>query len=125
MLNMQCNSSHTVKKEQSPLPSESQETIIHKRWPRQLLDVVRQHPLPAGSLLLLLISFFCWLGGRTDIAQWILLWLGMGLSVIAMGFAAFCAILQEGIDVLVILNALRVGRLVSSHVDREMVRNGT
>jgi P-type E1-E2 ATPase len=45
------------------------------------------------------------------------IWLGMGLSVIAMCFAAFGvidpalgAILQEGIDVLVILNALRVGR---------------
>jgi P-type E1-E2 ATPase len=45
------------------------------------------------------------------------IWVGMGLSVIAMGFAAFGyiippvgAILQEVIDVIVILNALRVGR---------------
>ena len=46
------------------------------------------------------------------------IWVGMGLSVIAMLFAAFGfispaagALLQEGIDVLVILNALRVGRI--------------
>lgn len=46
------------------------------------------------------------------------IWIGMGLSVIAMIFAAFGfitpaagALLQEGIDVLVILNALRVGRI--------------
>ena len=46
------------------------------------------------------------------------IWIGMGLSVIAMLFAAFGfispaagALLQEGIDVLVILNALRVGRI--------------
>jgi len=46
------------------------------------------------------------------------IWVGMGLSVIAMVFAA-CgfispaagAILQEGIDVIVILNALRAGRI--------------
>jgi heavy metal translocating P-type ATPase len=46
------------------------------------------------------------------------IWVGMGLSVIAMLFAA-CgfmspaagAILQEGIDVIVILNALRAGRI--------------
>ncbi len=45
------------------------------------------------------------------------IWIGMGLSAIAMLFAAFGyitpaagAILQEGIDVIVILNALRVGR---------------
>ncbi len=46
------------------------------------------------------------------------IWIGMGLSLIAMLFAA-CgfispaagAILQEGIDVLVILNALRAGRI--------------
>jgi len=45
------------------------------------------------------------------------IWVGMGLSAIAMLFAAFGyitpaagAILQEGIDVIVILNALRVGR---------------
>ena len=46
------------------------------------------------------------------------IWIGMGLSVVAMLFAA-CgyippatgAILQEGIDVIVILNALRVGRI--------------
>jgi P-type E1-E2 ATPase len=45
------------------------------------------------------------------------IWVGMGLSVIAMSFAAFGyisppvgAILQEVIDVIVILNALRVGR---------------
>ncbi len=46
------------------------------------------------------------------------IWVGMGLSVIAMVFAA-CgfispaagAILQEGIDAIVILNALRVGRI--------------
>jgi cation transport ATPase len=42
----------------------------------------------------------------------------MGLSVVAMLFAAWGyippatgAILQEGIDVIVILNALRVGRI--------------
>ncbi len=47
------------------------------------------------------------------------IWIGMGLSVVAMLFAALGyippaagAILQEGIDVLVILNALRVGRSV-------------
>jgi heavy metal translocating P-type ATPase len=45
------------------------------------------------------------------------IWVGMGLSVVAMTFAAFGfiqpalgAILQEGIDVLVILNALRAAR---------------
>lgn len=44
------------------------------------------------------------------------IWVGMGLSGIAMVFAAFGfvepaagAILQEGIDVIVILNALRAG----------------
>lgn len=47
------------------------------------------------------------------------IWVGMGLSVIAMVLAAFGlitpaagAFLQEGIDVLVILNALRIGRTV-------------
>jgi heavy metal translocating P-type ATPase len=46
------------------------------------------------------------------------IWIGMGLSAIAMLFAAFGyitpaagAILQEGIDVIVILNALRAGRV--------------
>jgi len=46
------------------------------------------------------------------------IWVGMGLSVIAMIFAAFGfiipaagAILQEAIDVIVILNALRAGRI--------------
>ncbi len=46
------------------------------------------------------------------------IWVGMGLSVIAMGFAAAGfitpaagAILQEAIDVIVILNALRAGRI--------------
>ena len=46
------------------------------------------------------------------------IWIGMGLSGIAMIFAAFGfippaagAILQEGIDVIVILNALRVSRI--------------
>jgi len=46
------------------------------------------------------------------------IWIGMGLSAIAMLFAAFGyifpaagAILQEGIDVIVILNALRVSRI--------------
>jgi heavy metal translocating P-type ATPase len=46
------------------------------------------------------------------------IWIGMGLSVIAMLFAASGhiapaagAILQEGIDVIVILNALRAGRI--------------
>jgi cation transport ATPase len=46
------------------------------------------------------------------------IWIGMGLSTIAMLFAAFGyilpaagAILQEGIDVIVILNALRVSRI--------------
>jgi P-type E1-E2 ATPase len=46
------------------------------------------------------------------------IWVGMGLSVVAMYFAAsgdisptVGAILQEGIDVLVVLNALRAGRL--------------
>jgi heavy metal translocating P-type ATPase len=44
------------------------------------------------------------------------IWVGMGLSLVAMGFAALGylppvagAILQEGIDVLVIVNALRAG----------------
>jgi cation transport ATPase len=44
--------------------------------------------------------------------------MGMGLSIAAMVFASFGfippaagAILQEGVDVLVILNALRAGRL--------------
>jgi heavy metal translocating P-type ATPase len=46
------------------------------------------------------------------------IWIGMGLSLVAMVFAALGsippaagAILQEGVDVLVILNALRAGRL--------------
>ncbi|HEX7734216.1 MAG TPA: heavy metal translocating P-type ATPase, partial [Ktedonobacteraceae bacterium] len=46
------------------------------------------------------------------------IWVGIGLSIIAMLFAASGliapaagAVLQEGIDVLVILNALRVGRI--------------
>lgn len=46
------------------------------------------------------------------------IWIGIGLSGVAMVFAAFGfidpaagAFLQEGIDVLVILNALRVGRI--------------
>jgi len=46
------------------------------------------------------------------------IWVGMGLSLVAMLFAArgdippaAGAILQEGVDVLVILNALRAGRL--------------
>jgi heavy metal translocating P-type ATPase len=46
------------------------------------------------------------------------IWIGMGLSCIAMLFAAFGfisptagALLQEAVDVLVILNALRVGRI--------------
>jgi P-type E1-E2 ATPase len=46
------------------------------------------------------------------------IWVGMALSVIAMIFAAFGfiipaagAILQEAIDVIVILNALRAGRI--------------
>jgi len=46
------------------------------------------------------------------------IWIGMGLSSIAMLFAAFGfitpaagALLQEAVDVLVILNALRVGRI--------------
>lgn len=46
------------------------------------------------------------------------IWVGMGLSVLAMIFAAFGfiipavgAVLQEVIDVIVILNALRVGRI--------------
>jgi hypothetical protein len=45
------------------------------------------------------------------------IWIGLGLSAVAMGFAAAGAIapavgavLQEGIDVAVILNALRAGR---------------
>jgi cation transport ATPase len=44
------------------------------------------------------------------------IWVGIGLSLLAMAFAAAGyippaagAILQEGIDVLVILNALRAG----------------
>ena len=47
------------------------------------------------------------------------IWAGMGLSCVAMVFAAFGfiepaagAVLQEGIDVLVILNALRAGRQI-------------
>jgi heavy metal translocating P-type ATPase len=46
------------------------------------------------------------------------IWVGMGLSMVAMAFAAkgdippaIGAILQEGIDALVVLNALRAGRL--------------
>jgi P-type E1-E2 ATPase len=46
------------------------------------------------------------------------IWVGMGLSVVLMIFAAMGsippsigAILQEGVDVLVVLNALRAGRL--------------
>jgi heavy metal translocating P-type ATPase len=59
------------------------------------------------------------------LGRWVLhvarqgIWVGMGLSGIAMVFAAFGyidpavgAILQEGIDVIVILNALRAGRAV-------------
>jgi P-type E1-E2 ATPase len=51
------------------------------------------------------------------------IWIGMGLSLIAMAFASLGfippvagAILQEGIDVLVILNALRAGRPRLRHV---------
>lgn len=46
------------------------------------------------------------------------IWVGMGLSFIAMIFVAFGfippaagALLQEGFDVIVILNALRAGRM--------------
>jgi heavy metal translocating P-type ATPase len=46
------------------------------------------------------------------------IWIGIGLSIIAMLFAAFGfiapaagAVLQEGVDALVILNALRAGRV--------------
>jgi cation transport ATPase len=46
------------------------------------------------------------------------IWVGMGLSVVMMIFAAMGdippaigAILQEGVDVLVVLNALRAGHL--------------
>jgi P-type E1-E2 ATPase len=55
------------------------------------------------------------------------IWVGMGLSVVAMVFAALGyiapaagAILQEAIDVAVILNALRAGRvrLPESPVER-------
>jgi P-type E1-E2 ATPase len=59
------------------------------------------------------------------LGRWVLhvarqgIWVGMGLSGIAMIFAAFGfidpavgAILQEGIDVIVILNALRAARAV-------------
>jgi heavy metal translocating P-type ATPase len=59
-----------------------------------------------------------------DLGRWVMrvalqgIWVGMGLSAIAMLFAAFGyiypaagAILQEGIDVIVILNALRVSRI--------------
>jgi heavy metal translocating P-type ATPase len=49
------------------------------------------------------------------------IWVGMGLSIIAMIFAAFGfispaegAILQEAIDVIVILNALRAGQMTFS-----------
>ena len=49
------------------------------------------------------------------------IWIGMGLSIVAMIFAAFGliapaagAILQEGIDALVIINALRAGRIPSA-----------
>jgi heavy metal translocating P-type ATPase len=49
------------------------------------------------------------------------IWIGIGLSIIAMCFASFGliapaagAILQEGIDALVILNALRAGRMPGS-----------
>jgi heavy metal translocating P-type ATPase len=51
------------------------------------------------------------------------IWIGMGLSVLAMLFASFGfisppigAILQEGIDVIVILNALRAGRIMRAPV---------
>lgn len=53
------------------------------------------------------------------------IWLGMGLSIVAMGFAALGyippaagAILQEGVDLLVILNALRAGHLPSPTVEK-------
>lgn len=59
-----------------------------------------------------------------NLGRWVMrvalqgIWVGMGLSVIAMIFAAFGfiipavgAVLQEVIDVIVILNALRVGRI--------------
>lgn len=46
------------------------------------------------------------------------IWIGMGLSLVAMGFAALGyippfigALLQEGIDIVVIMNALRAGKL--------------
>lgn len=52
------------------------------------------------------------------------IWIGIGLSIIAMIFAAFGfippaagAVLQEGVDALVIVNALRAGR--TPHADRK------
>lgn len=46
------------------------------------------------------------------------IWIGIGLSLVAMGFAALGyippfigALLQEGIDIVVIMNALRAGKL--------------
>ena len=58
------------------------------------------------------------------------IWVGMGLSCIAMLFAAFGfiepaagAILQEGIDVLVILNALRANRPTSLPVGQVAATN--
>jgi heavy metal translocating P-type ATPase len=51
------------------------------------------------------------------------IWIGIGLSIVAMIFAAFGfippaagAILQEGVDALVILNALRAGKMPASMV---------
>ena len=56
------------------------------------------------------------------------IWVGMGLSGIAMIFAAFGfidpalgAILQEGIDVLVILNALRAGHPPIAHQQEQQI----
>jgi len=63
------------------------------------------------------------------------IWVGMGLSLVAMIFAAFGAIepaagalLQEGIDVLVIFNALRAGALREASGDNasaQMVQRGS
>jgi heavy metal translocating P-type ATPase len=56
----------------------SEKPTSQKRWPQRLQDIVRQYPVPTGSLLLLLISLVCWLAGRADIAQWALLVIVLG-----------------------------------------------
>jgi cation transport ATPase len=74
MLHTKQRNAQVVAEKQTP-PSKSEEMLVHKHWSGRFIEAVRHYPLPAGSLLLLLIGFFCWLGGRADVAQWVLLFI--------------------------------------------------